>query len=99
MFPRLQSLGIAILYHMDLIPHYHSSRIVDDNNTGMGTLNMPMKVKAEEALAFDVHGGGKYEDGDNNNNNNNNDNVSLDALGQDFTYGLPKRLPGDCKTI
>ncbi|CAJ1934584.1 unnamed protein product [Cylindrotheca closterium] len=48
-----QSLGIAILYQMDLIPHYHSG-VIDDNN-GMGTSNMPMT--AEEALAFDEHGG------------------------------------------
>lgn len=49
-----QSLGIAILYQMDLIPHYHSGATVDDNN-GMGAAYMPMS--AEEALAFDEHGG------------------------------------------
>jgi len=48
-----QSLGIAILYQMDLIPHYHSGA-VDDNN-GMGSAYMPMT--AEEALAFDEQGG------------------------------------------
>jgi len=49
-----QSLGIAILYQMDLIPHYQSGAVVTDNN-GMGSAYMPMS--AEEALAFDEHGG------------------------------------------
>jgi hypothetical protein len=48
-----QSLGIAILYQMDLIPHYHSGAAEDNN--GMGSAYMPMT--AEEALEFDEHGG------------------------------------------
>jgi len=49
-----QSLGIAMLYQMDLIPHYHSGA-ADAGSNGMGSSYMPMS--AEEALALDEHGG------------------------------------------
>jgi len=48
-----QSLGIAILYQMDLIPHYHpgSPELSSDSISNY----MPLSV--EDALALDEHGG------------------------------------------
>jgi hypothetical protein len=49
-----QSLGIAMLYQMDLIPHYHPGTPELENNNAIGSY-MPMS--AEEALALDEYGG------------------------------------------
>jgi hypothetical protein len=48
-----QSLGIAILYQMDLIPHYHpgAPELSSDN------IGNYMPLSAEDALALDEHGG------------------------------------------
>lgn len=61
-----QSVGIAVLYNMDLIPHYRSGASVErDDSQDLGEVlrsepdwSVPLSV--EDALALDEYGGGAF---------------------------------------